>query len=66
MIHLIIDSFYRRPAVFNFSIFFNSEDTLKLDVGREYFYTIWRIFEYRKEVISASGMKVESFNVCPA
>ena len=49
-----------------FSIFLTSEDTLKLDVGREYFYTIWRIFEHRKEVISASGMKVESFNVCPA
>ena len=49
-----------------FSVFLNSEDTLKLDVGREYFYTIWRVFEHRKEVISASGMKVESFNVCPA
>lgn len=49
-----------------FSIFFNSEDTLNLDINRDYYYTIWRIFENTREVISASGMRVESFNVCPA
>ena len=49
-----------------FFIFFKSEDTLNLDIGREYFYTLWRIFENTKEVISANGMKVETFTVCPA
>ena len=49
-----------------FTIFFNSEDTLNLDINRDYYYTIWRIFENTKEVISASGMKVEEFYVCPA
>lgn len=49
-----------------FSIFFKSEDSLKLDINKEYFYTIWRIFENRKEVISASGLVVEKFIVCPA
>ena len=49
-----------------FTIFFNSEDTLNLDLNRDYYYTICRVFGNTKEVISASGMKVEEFYVCPA
>ena len=49
-----------------FSVFLKSEDTLSLDVNKEYFYTLWRIYENTKEVISASGTKVEQFVVCPA
>ena len=49
-----------------FTIFFNSEDTINLDINRDYYYTIWRVFQNTKEVISASGMKVEEFYVCPA
>ena len=48
-----------------FSVFFKSEDTLSLDINKEYYYTLWRIFENTKEVISASGLKVEQFIVCP-
>lgn len=49
-----------------FSVFLKSEDTLSLDINKEYFYTLWRIYENTKEVISASGTKVEQFIVCPA
>lgn len=49
-----------------FTIFFKAEDSLKLEAGKEYFYTIWRNFENTKEVISASGSKVEKFIVNPA
>ena len=49
-----------------FSVFLKSEDTVSLDLNKEYFYTLWRIYENTKEVISASGTKVEQFIVCPA
>lgn len=49
-----------------FSVFFKSEDTLSLDINKDYYYTLWRIYENTKEVISASGTKVEQFMVCPA
>ena len=49
-----------------FSVFFKAEDTLPLDINKEYFYTLWRVYENTKEVISASGTKVEQFVVCPA
>ena len=48
-----------------FSVFFKSEDTIHLDINRDYFYTIWRVFENTKEVISSSGLNVEEFIVCP-
>ena len=48
-----------------FSVFFKSEDTLPLDINREYYYTLWRVFENKKEVISSSGLKVEQFIICP-
>lgn len=49
-----------------FSIFFKSEDTLCLDLNKEYYYTLWRIFGETKEVISSSGENIQVFNVCPA
>lgn len=49
-----------------FSVFLKSEDTLSLDINKEYFYTIWRVYENTREVISSSGAKVEQFVVCPA
>lgn len=49
-----------------FTIFFKAEDSLNLEAGQEYFYTIWRIYGNTKEVISASGSKVEKFIVNPA
>ncbi|MCR4881835.1 MAG: hypothetical protein K6A44_07790 [bacterium] len=49
-----------------FSVFFKSEDTLFLDVNKDYYYTLWRVYENTKEVISASGTKVEQFMACPA
>ena len=49
-----------------FSVFLKSDDTISLDVDKEYFYTLWRIYENTKEVISASGAKVEKFTVYPA
>ncbi len=48
-----------------FSIFLKSEDTMNLDLEREYFYTIWRFVANRKEVISASGKDVAKFIVYP-
>ena len=49
-----------------FSLFFKSADTEKLDLNRDYYYTLWRIFENTKEVISSSGENVQTFNVYPA
>ena len=49
-----------------FSVFFKTEDTINLDINKEYFYTLWRVYENTREVISASGTKVEQFVVCPA
>jgi len=49
-----------------FSVFIKSSDTTNLEIGREYFYTIWRQFENYKEVISSSGSKSQKFIVCPA
>ena len=54
------------PVNGKFSVFFKSEDSLKLNINQEYYYTIWRIFENKKEVISSSGFAVEKFFVCPA
>ena len=48
-----------------FSIFLKSSDTMALDLEREYFYTIWRLVENRKEVISSSGKDVAKFIVYP-
>jgi len=53
------------PENGKFSVFFKAEDTLSLEINRDYFYTIWRIFENTKEVISSQGLKVEEFLVCP-
>lgn len=49
-----------------FVIFFKSEDTINLGLDKEYYYTIWRIFEDTKVVISSSGERVQIFNICPA
>lgn len=49
-----------------FSVFLKREDTLSLDANREYYYTIWRLFEHTKEVISSSNTKVAKFLVYPA
>ncbi|MCQ2957368.1 MAG: hypothetical protein MJ180_00535 [Candidatus Gastranaerophilales bacterium] len=48
-----------------FFIFLKREDTINLDVNKDYYYTIWRYFGNIKEVISSSGMKIEAFIVCP-
>ena len=47
-----------------FSVFLSSEDTLPLDINKEYYYTIWRKFGNTKEVISSSGNNVQLFSVC--
>ncbi|MDD3593025.1 MAG: hypothetical protein PHX18_00185 [Candidatus Gastranaerophilales bacterium] len=54
------------PSEGRFSVFIKSEDTISLNINKDYYYTIWKIQGQNKEVISASGLKVEEFKVCPA
>ena len=48
-----------------FSVFFKTSDTINLNVNRTYYFTIWHVFDGKKEVISSSGAKTEEFKVYP-
>ncbi len=48
-----------------FCIYFKTSDTINLNINRNYYFTIWHVFDGKKEVISSSGAKTEEFRVYP-
>ncbi len=48
-----------------FCVFFKTSDTINLNVNRTYYFTIWHVFDGKREVISSSGAKTEEFRVYP-